>query len=285
MGGGNWLTQSTPTNFHVFLKNKVLAKDESIEDWREVTDKEKQSLEASDAAWVRPDQSLIDRFNTLGAIGDHNGKFNEDTGFFECNGITDIGTEEASQMVERVLTSAGEVGKYRGVTNMRTNFCILSAAYYAPMNLREIVRNSDIQILRLSKMASTLIYTSGNDDNLNDSLGSAWNLKRIINPIEAGSRWCSRMTYSGGANLNIETLLLNNGSRSIGLANCPKLNYESFKYLVDNHSANSTITVTIHSDIYAALQGEAEYPFNGGTQEQWTQLMEDALNKNITFAS
>lgn len=39
--GVGFLTQAAPTNFHVFMKRKVLAKDEAADDWREETEAEK----------------------------------------------------------------------------------------------------------------------------------------------------------------------------------------------------------------------------------------------------
>lgn len=38
IGGGNFITQSQPTNFHHFFTRKILTPTEDISDFREVTD-------------------------------------------------------------------------------------------------------------------------------------------------------------------------------------------------------------------------------------------------------
>lgn len=62
-GGGNFITQAAPTNFHGFWSRRPLDSGESIADFREVTPTERQTLEAQDAAWVQPPQCFIDLWN------------------------------------------------------------------------------------------------------------------------------------------------------------------------------------------------------------------------------
>lgn len=63
----------------------------------------------------------------------------------------------------------------------------------------------------------------------------------------------------------------------------PKLTLESMQTLVVANPDGNTIR--IHKDIYAALTGEATYPFNGGEKEDWLNLLSDAATKNITFTT
>lgn len=52
--GVGFLTQAAPTNFHVFMKRKVLAKDEAADDWREETEAEKKLWNpATRNGWLR----------------------------------------------------------------------------------------------------------------------------------------------------------------------------------------------------------------------------------------
>ena len=77
IGGGNgWITQSAPTNFHSFWKQKILTGNKTPEDFREVTDKEKAALEKSDAKWEKPSEDFIAQMAALGVT------WNADTGFF-----------------------------------------------------------------------------------------------------------------------------------------------------------------------------------------------------------
>lgn len=72
----------------------------------------------------------------------------------------------------------------------------------------------------------------------------------------------------------------------IDVQDCLKLTLANFQYWV-NHAYNTgTVTITVHQDIYDALTGKASaYPFNGGTQEEWEQLLTEAVAKNISFAT
>lgn len=83
-GGGNFITQSAPTNFHQFWTQKILTPGETIEDFKEVTANEKAQLEVSDAVWERPGEELIAEWE------DYGGVYNRTTGFGELNGLTDL---------------------------------------------------------------------------------------------------------------------------------------------------------------------------------------------------
>lgn len=76
------------------------------------------------------------------------------------------------------------------------------------------------------------------------------------------------------------------GNNNFSVQTNAKLTLENFRYWVDHSYNTSPITITVHADVMAALTGEASaYPFNGGSREQWTQLVTDAQAKQITFAT
>lgn len=71
----------------------------------------------------------------------------------------------------------------------------------------------------------------------------------------------------------LRLLFLNN---NISLAECPKLNYDSVKFMIDNAANTTPITITVHPDVYAKLtEGD----------EDWQALNTLALSKQITFAT
>lgn len=72
---------------------------------------------------------------------------------------------------------------------------------------------------------------------------------------------------------------------NVSFQNCPKLTYSTIAALVKGCINTSTISIVLHPDIYAALTGEASYPFNGGTQEQWAQILTDAAQKQVSFGT
>ena len=94
----------------------------------------------------------------------------------------------------------------------------------------------------------------------------------------------TRDAFAGCASLQKVSIELT--SVPFDFSDSPLLSFESVKYLVEKRAGTSDLTITIHPNVFAALEGEAEsYPFNGGTQEEWEKLLEDALAKNISFAT
>ena len=85
---------------------------------------------------------------------------------------------------------------------------------------------------------------------------------------------------------SIESIWLRNLKNNFLLKDCGKLSYNSIKFLIDESSNSNSVSVAVHQYIYNALLGEnTEYPFNGGTKEEWEQLAQDAIEKQITFVT
>lgn len=108
-------------------------------------------------------------------------------------------------------------------------------------------------------------------------------LRKIIKSLYVNSNLNYEVFYNCTALEDLKLQVTGNCT-SLNLQYSPKLSYDSMSYLVST-SNSAQCEVKVHPDVYSALTGQADYPFNGGTQEQWEQLMTDAINKNITFAS
>lgn len=78
---------------------------------------------------------------------------------------------------------------------------------------------------------------------------------------------CSHLTSVNVKNLNCD----------ISIAQVPMVSLESLDYMVTNATNTSTITITVHPDVYAKLTDEAN--------AEWHQVLLDAAAKNITFAT
>ena len=63
----------------------------------------------------------------------------------------------------------------------------------------------------------------------------------------------------------------------ISFEDSPPLSYESISYLVANAANTGPITITVHADVYAKLTGESN--------TEWHQVLLDAAEKQITFAT
>ena len=250
IGSNGWITQSAPTNFHQFWKQKILGPDESIDDFREVSETEKAALEKSDAKWEKPSEDFIAQMAALGVT------WNADTGFFELNTLVDIGYREMIYIYQQSLAyiaRALEKGK---------PYCSYNQGWtrtYLPIAVNQT--NIDFG---LNRKLEVLKFTTcfGSEFNW------YWNyaLRKIIGAI----------TAIGNLNLNplpaLEevTVKLINTTKTVSLQGSPNLSLASLQYMVDNARDVPSATVTLHPDAYARLTED---------------LIAAAAEKNIVFAT
>lgn len=101
---------------------------------------------------------------------------------------------------------------------------------------------------------------------------------------ETGATGSTNSNFTNCTNLEyVEGAIRSN--YSIDVQWCGKLTYENFRYWLDHAYNTALVSIIVHPDIYAALTGEASYPFNGGTQEQWAQILTDAAQKQVSFGT
>lgn len=90
---------------------------------------------------------------------------------------------------------------------------------------------------------------------------------------------CSRLEYVGIARLK----------SNLDLRWSPRLSLESLIFLVENAANTEAITITVHPDVYAKLTGDTANPAAAELTEeelaQWQQLLVDAAEKQINFAT
>lgn len=257
VGGGNFITQSAPTNFHTFFTRKVLTHSDNISNYREVTATERAAIEQSDAAWVRPPQAFIDAWNNK--AGKH-GRYNECTGFFELNGIIDITYEEAMT----IYANTSNFGKTRAEVQInltggcRTNFMITAHTLGASFNC------SDASKLEVLAMEST--HEGGGYAISTFSIGAAPILREV-----RGAFVLKSFASNNFSNLpKLEDIRIKRLSQSISFASSSKLTLESMAYMVDNAANTTSITITLHPKAYARV-----------TEDMFTL----AAEKNITIAT
>lgn len=252
IGGGNgWITQSAPTNFHHFWKQKILTGTETPEDFREVTDKEKAALEQSDAKWEKPSEDFIAQMAALGVT------WNADTGFFELNTLVDIGYREMINIYQqslpyifRVLMKGEPYNSYnQGWT--RT---------YLPITASQTTID-----FGLNRKLEVLKFYECNSPNFkwyfNNALRKIIGLIKVrenlnLNPLPALEEVTVQIEYASNA--------------VVSLQGSPNLSLASLQYMVDNSKNVTSATVTLHPDAYARLTEE---------------LIAAAAEKNIVFAT
>lgn len=252
-----WITEAYPTNFHNFFKRKLLTANEHIEDYKEITEAEKLSLENADSVYERPPQLFIDQW-TQAAQG--YGCYNENTGFFELNGLIDITYKEALTIHRK--SGKGYLTLYGYArSNVRTLYPIsTNAGAYADDYKYAFTHNSQLLVIRFLSAPYYLPATA---------FTSTYNIEKIYGAILVQSSTVL-------SNLNkLETAYIYKLSINLDIGSSDKFSLESFSYLIKYANNKSEIQITVHPQVYAKLTDEAN--------EEWHQVLLDAVEKNIQF--
>lgn len=200
--------------------------------------------------------------------------YNEKTGFYELNGLTDI-TEEEMKVIYVQTNHMDYIENMNDVfsnLNFRTNlgFKHVRRANNRTFNLKNAFReNANLEVLRLGNSTNDNWVMKCSD--MQDFVTYCSNLKEIIGYIE-----CPVAVNFLRTPL-LEEIRFKNIARSFGIKDSPLISLESLQYLITNAANTSPITVTVHADVYAKIQDEG--------QVDWHALIETAAAKQITFAT
>ena len=202
--------------------------------------------------------------------------YNEQTGFYELNGLTDI-TEAQMRNIYVFTIGAMNLNDFTQRFNnlpIRTNIPVKTnpGGYY----LKSIIGaafalNTTIETINLS----SIIYP----DTISYAFDRCSKLKTIMTIIDLRNHKIStdvlNTTFRGC--LLLENVKIMNLHRSIEIKDSPLISLESLQYLITNADNTSAITVTVHADVYAKIQDES--------QADWHALIEAATAKQITLAT
>ena len=199
--------------------------------------------------------------------------YNEKTGFYELNGLTDI-TEEQMKVIYVQTNHMDYIENMNDVfsgLNFRTNlgFKQIRRVNNRTFNLKNAFReNKKLEVL---KLGSTNNDSMMKCSDVQDFVAYCSNLKEIIGYIE-----CPVAVNFLHTSL-LEEIRFKNIVRNFGIKDSPLISLESLQYLITNAANTSPITVTVHADVYAKIQDE--------TNTDWHALIETAAAKQITFAT
>lgn len=259
VGRGNFITQAASTNFHRFWSSKILAADESADLFVEVTAARRAQLEQSDAAWVRAPQCFIDLWN---ATAGEYGCYNEATGFFELNGITDIPYAEAVEILALYPMCSSNVNKvnlFYG-TGVRTLFPIPIKAW--------VVQSLDGLLIGAKNLEKVVLDTNNSAiKEMNMAFHNCRALREIDGIIQVDGSVNGQLFT---ACTSLEDVRLYRVAKSISIRDCAKLSRASVACIVANARNTSAITITLHPDTYARVTND---------------IFAAAAAKNITIAS
>lgn len=237
MGGGNWITQSAPTNFHTFCRRKMLTNGDSMENYMEVTEERKAEIEEADALWEEPPRQFVDDVTKRGAV------YNAATGYFELNGLTDI---TYGQM--RVIHAETSVWPLMMNGSSPTVLTATGRTNYSISTNTQGGRIVSSYIPNIEVLALRSIHNSSGFSFDKYAITSK-TIKRIAGEFEITTN--SETSFYTCDNL--EEIRVFNLKINLYLNYMPKLSNESLLYIVNKATNTSAIKIYVHSKVYARI--------------------------------
>ena len=200
--------------------------------------------------------------------------YNEQTGFYELNGLTDITEEQMREIYVKTNPSISLNDRTACLTNLniRTNLPFVEQSGYKSEDLQAIF--SGCSNLEVAFLARPNVNFYGL--RYSYAFRSCIKLKTISGNITFGSIETRVVDMFKNCN-NLVAVNIKSLKNSISFSDSPLLSLESLQYLITNAANTSDITVTVHADVYAKIQDES--------QVDWHALIAAAQEKNITFAT
>ena len=205
----------------------------------------------------RKDSSLRDLYISAGA------KYNETTGYYELNGLTDITEEEMRKIYLLYITNTSQsqhlVSWLSYPNSFRTN--IAPHMYYVPNIQNSIGDNAVLEVLVLSVSA---LYIQS---SVATAHGSFPKLRRVVGYWMYESNNPSNFNFSYGQPFSncplLEEIRMNKINKSHTFAVSPNLSKESVLYMITNANPPSgatagSIAITLHPTAYARLKDDAD---------------------------
>lgn len=194
------------------------------------------------------------------------GQYNPETGYFELHDLTDITYEQAISIYNAGHIDITCESKYADNYLIRT--VLPNKGNY----------NSSYNIQATFRSCTNLEVVVLHYCNLNtETFTNCPKLTRI------GTRGRGLFSLNNVANIKLNNPLLEHlygnlrGNYSFSLEGCPLISLDSFKYMVQYAYNTTPITITVHPDIYAKLTDTEN--------TEWYQVSQDAIAKQITFAT
>lgn len=204
--------------------------------------------------------------------------YNEKTGFYELNGLTDI-TEEQMRTIyiqtHRVTRQTSFAASLANTNSIRTNYPLEVVGGYRHIDVHAMFAGCvSLEVAALGINVNRIVYPS----SVHYLFQNCKKLKEVICIIRMDyadfSGKYEKMFYQCFALVSVR---LRGVKYDISFSDSPLISLESLQFMITNAANTSPITVTVHADVYAKIQDES--------QADWHALIEAATAKQITFAT
>lgn len=224
-------------------------------------------------------QANIDLFESAGAV------FNEQTGYFELNGLTDISYKEMQAIYNYTQTAPGYLLNRYNYAKIRTN---LPDAWFGNANPNDKFKSdpngliyangwvsySDIEVAILPPpRTGTSVALKPN--YCNNLIREAYRIKKIINILDITGYSIPADVFYNAYNLEDFQLygLSVSTNATYGFVHCPRISPASVAYMINNVGTPNNIVITLHATAYARAIADTDVQ---------TAL---AAHTNVTLAS
>lgn len=204
----------------------------------------------------RKDSSLRDLYISAGA------KYNEATGFYELNGLTDITEEEMRIIYEKTwgwwlhLPSLNGFGTALPRTNIPCpDYKII--AYASNISIRSIFsvsgNDDNLEVVNLRALYTPTIFDEIKIVDFNWAFQGDGNLREVQGIINVEK-------VKGNLNIggNIETINIKNLNTNIRFYNSKRLSKESVLYMINNSEATTAITISLNKAVYDVMKDDTD---------------------------
>lgn len=204
--------------------------------------------------------------------------YNQNTGFYELNGLTDITEEEMREIYDQtnhVTRQTDLSGVFANTNNIRTNYPFkIDGGYKQVLCHATFAGCTNIEVVAFTKSTNNVFYSS----RVNYLFQHCRKLKEVIGIIRMdyadSSEKYKNMFYQCTSLVRVS---LRGVKYDISFSDSPLISLESLQFMITNAANTSPITVTVHADVYTKIQDEG--------QVDWHALIEAATAKQITFAT
>lgn len=256
-------------NLGVYIAEKYTA--ESIDDasW------------ADNANWKGCRTPLTPLFENAGA------KFNDETGYYRYDFVLGIYLEDLTEndlvnayncRIPYAVSGSTKIAYYSYAIRQRPRFFFPISSqniYYADLNT---------SFYGQEKMEVLVFATNYPIKDIGVIAPYCYMLKHVVLLSNVSVEKANSSSFLRCS--KIKTLKIKKLSTDLWTTDSPLINYDSWKYNIDNAEGTSAITITVHPTTYGYLTGTIEPTEQvGGTTEEWQQIVTDAAEKQISFAT
>lgn len=197
-------------------------------------------------------------------------KYNEDTGYYELNGLTDITEEEMREIYLRTNNWWNALPNMRGWYDggkCRTNIpcpSYLRLSYTLPWHLAQAFNgDTKLEVINFNPRTEVASFQNRTLSSIDFFLQGNRSTKKVIGKLVVSS--CPAISIGGYA---LEDISLFGINKNVNLYQATALSKESLLYMINNSTATSAITIFLlqvlydkykaDTDVLAALE---EHPF------------------------